>query len=71
MDAHQTSALHFIKGDAYMLRVTEKKQIPPRPLREVRAQIREILRPLLFKQAIQKVSRQVLEQSEIKYTQEI
>ncbi len=63
----ETSTLSFIKGQIYLVRITDEKVVKPRPLSEVTARIRKILRPGQLKKSIKKASLQVLKNAEVVY----
>jgi hypothetical protein len=66
----QTSQLSFIEGQAYIIRVVDEKQLPPRPLNEVSAQIRKALVPVQLKKAVKQASDQVLQTTEVIYEEQ-
>ena len=63
----ETSRLSFIKGMAYVVRITEEKKIPPRPLSEVSAKIRKSLAPIQVKESVKAASTKALETAEVIY----
>ncbi len=63
----ETSRPVFAEGTYYVIRITDLKEIPPRPLEEVRARIRKSLTPVQLRKAIKEASARVLEQAEIIY----
>ncbi|CAB1055661.1 hypothetical protein D1BOALGB6SA_394 [Olavius sp. associated proteobacterium Delta 1] len=63
----ETSKLSFIEGRAYLVRIVDERQIAPRPLHEVSAEIRRALVPIQLKKAVKQASRQVLETTEVMY----
>jgi hypothetical protein len=66
----QASQLTFIEGTAYTVRILEEKQIGPRPLNQVSAEIRKALVPVQLKKSVKLASRQVLAKSEVVYEEE-
>ncbi len=63
----EASQLTFVKGMAYIVRIVDEKKIPPRPLREVSAEIRRSLAPVQLKKAVKKASDEVLGKAEVSY----
>jgi hypothetical protein len=63
----QASRLTFIEGTAYTVRILEEKQIAPRPLNEVSAEIRKALVPVQLKKSVKLASRQVLKTADVVY----
>ena len=63
----EASQLSFIKGISYIVRIVDEKQIPPRPLGEVSAEIRKSLAPVQVKKAVRQASEQVLETARVVY----
>ena len=61
------SRLGFIKGAVYLVRITDERKLPPRPLNEVSAQIRKSLAPVQLKAAVRKASEEVLETADVVY----
>ena len=66
----ETSNLIFIKGNPYVVRIVEDKQVPPRPLNKVSDQIRKALVPVQLKKAVKQASGQVLAKIEVIYKEE-
>ncbi|MCP4352880.1 MAG: peptidyl-prolyl cis-trans isomerase [Desulfobacterales bacterium] len=62
-----TSEPVCIKDMYFIVRVTGIKEIPPRPLEEVRARIRKSLGPLQIRKAVKQASVQIMEHVEIIY----
>jgi hypothetical protein len=65
--AGASSQLLFLEGRPYIVRVTAEARQPPRPLAEVRREIRATLLPVQLKQAVQQASDQVLKDAEVAY----
>jgi len=65
------SAPFFVGGKVYIARVTSEKNIPPRPLNEVSAEIRKALAPVQLKKAIRKVSDEVLNAVSVEYVKQV
>ncbi len=63
----EASQLTFIEGTAYTVRIVDEKQIAPRPLNEVSAEIRKALVPVQLKKAVKLASRQVLKTADVVY----
>lgn len=63
----EQSRLTLIQGKAYMVRIVEDKELPPRSLDEVRSQIRKRLAHEQLKKAVKKASAQVLKTAEVVY----
>lgn len=69
LDAGKVSSITFVDGRPYLLRVMNTFTTKPRPLNDVRAQIRRELLPVRIKQALDEVSKQVLGKAKVKYLQ--
>lgn len=54
-------------GHFYRLRVLSEREIPAKPLSEVRAEIRKKLSPIQLKKAVQEANEQVLQQVTVSY----
>ena len=67
----ETSAPMFVEGRAYVLRVTNEVRTQPKPLEEVRTEIRETLAPVQLKKAIDAVSDKLLAEANVEYVNEI
>lgn len=63
----ESSNLSFIKGKLYMVRILDDRQIAPRPLADVSAEIRKALVPVQLKKAVKQASAQVLEKANVVY----
>jgi hypothetical protein len=63
----ETSRVSFVEGVVYIVRIIDEKQIAPRPLPEVSAEIRRILLPVQLKKAVKQASDQVLQTTEVIY----
>ncbi len=63
----ETSRLSFIKGSAYLVRITDERMIPPRPLQEVRSRIRKSLAPIQLKKAVKQASTDILKEVDVVY----
>lgn len=59
------SNLVFVQGRAFIGRITGIQEVPPQPLVEVRAEIEKTLRPVLLREAIQKVGERALSQAKV------
>ena len=55
------------EGYFYRLRVVSEREIPAKPLNEVRAEIRKKLSPIQLKKAVQEANQQVLQQVTVNY----
>jgi hypothetical protein len=62
----EVSPIHTGQG-VLVVRVLEERQLPPRPLSEVRSTIRKKLAPLKLKEAIKKVSEDARKQVVVRY----
>jgi hypothetical protein len=63
----EVSQLTFIEGTAYAVRIVDEKQIAPRPLNEVGAEIRKALVPVQLKKSVKLASQQVLKTADVVY----
>jgi hypothetical protein len=63
----ESSALTFVQGRAYVLRVTGETQAPAKPLSEVSAEIRKTLVPVQLKKSVKEASDQVLKSAKVVY----
>lgn len=63
----ESSDAAFIKGNIHLIRVTDVRTIAPKPLVQFKTQIRESLAPMQLRDAIKKVSDQLIENAEIQY----
>lgn len=63
----ETSPLTYIEGEPYLVRVLDRKNKAPRPLAEVRAEIRRALAPVKVKEAVRQVSDEVLKSADVVY----
>jgi len=63
----ETSQLTFIEGTAYTVRIVDERQIAPRPLNEVSAEIRKALVPVQLKKSVKLASQQVLKTADVVY----
>ena len=55
------------EGHFYRLRVVSEREMPAKPLNEVRAEIRKKLSPIQLKKAVQEANEQVLQQVTVNY----
>jgi hypothetical protein len=65
----ETSPVVLVDGDPYLIRVTEVQNAEPRPLAEVSSDIRRMLVPQQLKEALDKVSGELMKSADIKYTE--
>jgi hypothetical protein len=63
----KVSTVTFVDGRPYLLQVTDTFTTQPRPLNDVRGQIRRELLPVRIKQALDVVSKQVLGKVKVEY----
>jgi hypothetical protein len=61
----ETSATTFVQGRAYVARITEERKRPPRPLKEVRDDIKRSLAPLQLRDAVKKAGERVLKDAHV------
>jgi hypothetical protein len=61
------SSVVFVQGRAYVVRVTGEQQRAPRPLDEVREEIRTMLAPVQVKEAVKKAASDVLKKTRVVY----
>lgn len=64
----ETSPVTIVEGRVYVMRITGETQRDPKPLADVRADIRRALRPRQIKRAVKKVSANVVKAAEVKYS---
>jgi len=69
LDVNEVSTLYYIDGFPMILRVIDDREIKPKPLTQVRAQIRKSLAPLQLKKAVKKIAKQLLSEAKIEYFQ--
>lgn len=67
LDEGETSNVILIKGNVYLVRVIKTRTIAPKPLVQFKTQIRESLAPIQLRDAIKKVSDQLIKNAEIRY----
>lgn len=67
LDKGKVSTVTFVDGRPYLLRVTDTFTTKPRPLNDVRGQIRRELLPVRIKQALDEVSKQVMGKAKVEY----
>ncbi len=63
----KTSKLRFIDERPYLVRITDTKKTPPRPLAEVGTQIRKALGPLQLKKVVRQISKDVMKSATVEY----
>lgn len=63
----ESSAMSFIDGRPYIVRITNEEKTPPRPLAEVSTQIRKSLGPVQLKKAVKQISEEVLKEATVVY----
>jgi len=63
----EASQLTFIEGTAYTVRIVDERQMAPRPLNEVSAEIRKALVPVQLKKSVKLASQQVLQSADVVY----
>jgi hypothetical protein len=68
LEVGKTSAVLFVEGASYVVRVTAIDEQPPRPLAEVREQIRDILTPIQLKKSIQVAGAQAVAAAGVEYS---
>lgn len=67
LDKGKVSSVTYVDGRPYLLRITDTFTTKPRPLNDVRGQIRRELLPVRIKQALDEISKQVLGKATVKY----
>jgi hypothetical protein len=67
LEVGQTTKPTLIDGRPYVLRVTAQRELPPRPLAQVREEIRKTLAPVQLRDAIKQTSTRVLQSAEVAY----
>lgn len=63
----ETSAMSFIDGRPYLVKVTEDEATAPKPLSEVSLEIRKSLGPVQLKKAVKQISEDVLKAATVEY----
>ena len=63
----KTTQPTFLDGKAYVVRIVDEKNIPPKPLSLVNDSIRKLLAPVQLRKAIGKISGKVLETAKVVY----
>lgn len=66
LEEGETSSVLYLDGQLHLLRLTGTEQTAPRPLSEVRDEIRRRLSPLLLKEAVRAASKQARSRVDIK-----
>ena len=64
--AGESSDPILIKGHIHLLRVINVRTIAPKPIVQFRTQIRQSLAPMQLRDAIKKISDQLLQEADIK-----
>jgi hypothetical protein len=67
LETGKVSTVTFVDGRPYLLRVTGTYTTKPRPLDDVRGQIRRELLPVRIKQVLDEVSKEVLGKAKVSY----
>jgi len=67
LSAGQVAKLIFVQETPYLVRVTDERKTPARPLSEVTGTIRKALLPQQLKQVIEQVGREVLAKAAVEY----
>jgi len=67
LHAGQASQVAFVQGRAYVVRVTSEQRTPPRPIDEVRGDIRASLVPTQVRDAVKRASDEVLKTVKVVY----
>jgi len=63
----EVSPVTLIDGRAYIVKVTDTQEVPPKPLSEVSGEIRKALLPIQMKKAIDQVSEGLLKKVKVEY----
>ncbi|NVJ62008.1 MAG: peptidyl-prolyl cis-trans isomerase [Gammaproteobacteria bacterium] len=71
LEQDQVSSVHFIDGIPMIFRVTKSQSVSPKPLAEVRSEIRKSLAPIQLRKAIKKASEEILKEAEVIYQSDI
>lgn len=67
LDKGNTSELSFIKGQAYLVRITDEKMTPPKSFDEVKDRIRKSLIPIQLKRSATAATEKVLKTATVVY----
>lgn len=67
LDVNQTSELTFIEGKPFVVRVLSKQVVPPKPLEEVKGNIKKALELKGYKESIKEVSEKLVNESKVIY----
>lgn len=67
LSLNETSKLHFINGLPMIFRITKENKIAPKPLADVRSEIKKSLAPIQLKNAVKQVSDEILKKVKIEY----
>lgn len=67
LEVGKTSPLTLLDGRPYVVRVTAQRELPARPLAEVKDEIRKTLAPTQIRDAVKQASDHVLKSAEVAY----
>ena len=67
LNQDEVSSLHYLNGYPMYFKVVAEKVIKPKPLSEVRSDIRKSLAPIQLKRAVRKVSDELLKEAKVEY----
>ena len=67
LEKGEVSSLHYLDGLPMMFKVVDIREIQPKPLSQVRGEIRKSLAPLQLKKAVRAVSDKLLAEANVEY----
>ncbi|MCW8877579.1 MAG: peptidylprolyl isomerase [Kangiellaceae bacterium] len=67
LNKDEISSLHYLNGYPMYFKVVAEKVIKPKPLTEVRSDIRKSLAPIQLKRAVRKISDELLKEANVEY----
>ncbi|TQV87442.1 peptidylprolyl isomerase [Aliikangiella coralliicola] len=67
LELNEVSSVHYLDGMPMIFKVVESRTVEPKPLSQVRTEIRKALAPLQLKKAVRQISDELLKQANIEY----
>ena len=67
LEPNQVSSLHYVEGLPMVFKLIELRKVQPKPLSQVRSEIRKSLAPMQLKAAVRKISKDLLAKAQIEY----
>ncbi|WP_144391293.1 peptidylprolyl isomerase [Pleionea sediminis] len=67
----EASSVHFVDGIPMILRVVKEQKVSPKPLAEVRNDIRKSLAPIQLRKAVKKASKEILAEAKVVYHNDV